>query len=106
MLEERLHAAGDQVSRRFVAGHGQEQEERVELDLRERLAVHLRAQQHADHVVARGAPAFGGQLVRVGEHAEARGHAVLDAFGVLGVVEADQPVAQVEYHPAVFHRDA
>jgi len=41
VVEEAEHAVGDGVARRLVSGHGQQQEEQVELELGEPLAAHL-----------------------------------------------------------------
>ena len=53
VLEQRQHAVGDQVAGGLVARDGEQQEEDVELELGERLAVDLGLEQHADEVVAR-----------------------------------------------------
>ena len=47
VLDQREHAARDQVARRLVAGDGEQQEERVELHLGQPLAVDLGLHQHA-----------------------------------------------------------
>ena len=52
VLDERQHPVRDQVARRLVAGDGEQQEEQVELELGEPLAVDLGLEQHADDVVA------------------------------------------------------
>ena len=43
VLEEGVHGPRDEVPRRLVAGHGEEEEEQLELELRELVAVHLDA---------------------------------------------------------------
>ena len=50
VLEEGRHGPGHQVPGGLVAGHDEEQEEEVDLDLVELLAVHLGVEEHGDHV--------------------------------------------------------
>ena len=77
VLDQRQHAAGDQVARGLVAGHGEQQEERVELHLGEPLAVDLAAHEHADQVVARMVARARGELVGVHAHLRGRAHPLL-----------------------------
>ena len=68
------------------------------------LAVHLRLQQRADHVVAAGSRVGPPQAVRVHEHLRSRHRPCSGVVCVLGVVEADQPVAPFEDLVAVLVR--
>ena len=97
MLDEREHAARDRVARRLVAGHEQQEEEGVEVDLGELLALDLGLEEHAHHVVARAPAVFGGELVRV--HVDLRRGGLagfVRPVAVLRVVEADHRVAPIE----------
>ena len=53
VLDEGEHAMGDGVAGRLVPGHGEEQEEQVELVGGERLSVHLGGDERGDDVVPR-----------------------------------------------------
>ena len=53
VVAERADAVRDRVARRLVAGDGEQQEEEVEVHLRERVAVDLGLEQRGDDVVAR-----------------------------------------------------
>ena len=105
-LEEAVHAAGDGVAGRLVAGDAQQQEEHVELDFVERLAVDVGRQQCRDDVVGRLVAAFLLERVGVGEQLAERTHHVLFALGEVGIVGTDHRVGPVEDLRAVLERDA
>ena len=56
--EQRQHAARDEVARRVAAGVDEQQEEQVELEVGEPLAVDLGGEQHARRCRRRAAPRF------------------------------------------------
>ena len=100
VLEEGVHRPRDQVPRRLVAGHGEEQEEQLELELRELVAVDLDVGEHAHEVVGGVGLLLGEELGRVGEELDGRLAGVVLAVGVgleLGVFLADHPVGPVEH---------
>ena len=101
MLEERGHRTGHQVPCRLVAGHDEQQEEEVELELVQLLALHLCVDQDRDQVGLGREPALRGQLLRVAVdlHGRLAGVRVRDL--VLGVLGADHAVGPVEDHAAV-----
>ena len=106
VLHEGRHPVGDQVSRGLVAGHGQQQDEQVELGLGEPLAVDLGFEEPRDDVVARLLATLAGQVV--GGHVElhGRGRGLVARRVVLRVLAADEPVAPVEQAVAVLDRPA
>ena len=96
VLEERVHPVRDGVARRLVAGDRQQQEEEVEVHVRQRLAVDLAAEQRGDDVVARVAPSLLGQLLGVHEHLDLGLEHLLVGHRVLRVLGADHAVAPLE----------
>ena len=75
VLDERQRAVGDQVARRLVAGHHQGDEEQVELEVVEAVAVELGLDQRGHQVVAGVGPAVGGDVVAVEVDLGGRGRA-------------------------------
>ena len=68
VFEQHDGAGGDQVAGRLAPRVLQEHEEEVDLQLRERLALDLGGEQHAEQVVARLRPPLLAQPVGVHEH--------------------------------------
>jgi len=65
MFEQGQDSAADEVDRRFVAGHQQENGRRQHLALAERVALLLGRRQPAQQIGARGAAPVGQQLEEV-----------------------------------------
>ena len=106
VLDERAHAARDQVASGLVAGDREQQEEGVEVHLGELLAVDFAHHERAHQVVAGILLALLGQLVRIEPHLHGRLLADLRGVAEFRVVEADQPVAPLEDLVAVLERHA
>ena len=106
MLEERDEAVGDQVAGGLVSGDREQEEEEVDLEPGETLAVDLGLTQHADQVVARVGPLLLGELGRVRVELHRRDRGVLFGDAVLGVFAADHAVRPVEQLVAVLLGDA
>ena len=106
VVAERVHAVRDRVARRLVAGDREQQEEEVEVHLRQAVAVDLGVEQRRDDVVARHLAAFGRERVGVHEHLDLRVLHLFVGDDVLGVLAADHPVAPLEELVAVLLRHA
>ena len=101
VLEEGQHAARDEVAGRLVAGHGQQHEEQVDLELARAGRRRARPGQHAHQVCVGVEALLLGQLVGVGEQLH-RGLGRPSATDlVLRVLAADHPVGPVEDQVAV-----
>ena len=98
IVEEGGHPPRDQISGGLVAGHGEEEEEQLELHVGELLPVDVHAGQHAHQVVVGIGPLGGEQLGGVGVQLHGRLWRFLLAGLVLGILVADHPVGPVE-HP-------
>ena len=96
VLAQGDHAVGDGVAGGLVAGDREQQEEQVELQLGEALALDLRAEEHGDEVVLGVELALGRQLVEVAVQLHRRVLGQLGVGVVLGVLGADHAVAPVE----------
>ena len=96
----------DRVARRLVAGDGDQQEEEVEVHLRQAVAVDLGVEQGRDDVVARHLAALGRERVGVHEHLDLRVLYFFVGHDVLGVLAPDHPVAPLEELVPVGLRDA
>lgn len=94
---------GDQVACRFAASVLQQQEEEVNLELRERLAVDLCLQQHGDQVIGRLLTTQLAHGIGVGVHLHRRQH-----LGIVGQlrVEAERRLGQLEDAMAILGRHA
>ena len=91
---KREHPLRDRGAGRLVAGDGEQQEEEVELDLGQPLAVDLGLEQHADDVVGRAAAVDRGALLAPSRFAHAKISPIARpsraaVAAVLGLVEAD-----------------
>ncbi len=86
----------DGVAGRFVASHRQQQEEHVEVHVRQRVAVDLGLEEPADDVVLGLIAMPLGELLRVHEHLDLSVHHLFVADLVLGILRADHAVAPVE----------
>ena len=101
---ERVHAVADRVARGLVAGDAEQQEEHVELELVELVAVDLGVEQRRDDVLA----GFVLRLQLVGVRVEL-GERLVDVGAArreLGVVAADHLVRPVEDARSILERDA
>ena len=105
VLGERPQAVADGVARRLVAGHHQQDEERRQLGVGERLAVHVGVDEGRGEVVGGVLEPVGGQLphelgeVVAGVHE--RQHGVLALGDVLGVAEGQDDVRPAEHRVVV-----
>ncbi len=101
-----MHGAGHEVAGRLVAGHGQQEEEQLELEVAEVLALDLDGGEDAHEVGVGVDPLLGEELGGVGVelHGGGEGHLGLDL--VLGVLVADHAVGPVEHLVAVVLGDA
>ena len=106
VVEEGGHGARHEVPGRLVAGHDQEEEEEVELELVELLALHLGVEEHRDEVLLGLEPPVGGQLLGVAYTCMAASPESTPGDLVLGVLGADHAVGPVEDHAAVLLGDA
>ena len=80
-------------------------EEEIELELRQLLALDLRVHQRRDEIVARVRAALERELVRVDVHLGGGDLAVVLRRLELRIVEADEPIREIEDLLAVFERD-
>ena len=106
VVAERADAVRDRVARRLVAGDRDQQEEEVEVHLRQPVAVDLGVEQRGDDVVARHLAPFGRERVGVHEHLDLRVLHFFVGHLVLGVLAPDHPVAPLEELVPVGLRDA
>jgi len=106
MLEEGEHPAGCGVTCCFVARHGQQQDEQVELLGRQHVALLVGLEQLGHDVVTGIVTTLRGEQVGVGVHLGGGEGAVVVGGLKLGVVVSDQPVGQVEQAIAVGRRRA
>ncbi len=100
VLEEGVHGPRDEVPSRLVAGHGEKQEEQLELELRELVAVDLDAGEDAHEVLGGVGLLLGEELGRIGVELHGRLAGVVltvDGGLELGVLLADHPVRPVEH---------
>src|SRR5436305_652117 len=106
VLDQRVHATGDRVARRLVAGHREQHEERVELELGEDIAFLVGLEQPRDDVVLRFLTLLLRELVRVHEHLHGRAVCLFRSHAVLRVIRADHAVGPVEDLVPVLERHA
>jgi hypothetical protein len=106
VLDEGQHPVGQGVAGGLVAGDGEQQEEHVELELGEGVALDLGPEQDRHHVVLGVLLAPGRQVVGVGVELHGGVEGVVVAAGVLGVVGADEAVRPVEDLEPVLLGDA
>ncbi len=104
VLEQRVHPVRHRVPRRLVAGHREQQEEQVEVHLRQLVAVDLAVDQRAHDVVAGVLPSIVRELLGIHEHLDLRLHHALFGDGVFRVLATDHAIRPVEQPVTVFGR--
>ena len=96
MLEKQQQPVRDQVASRLVARDGEQQEERVELERAEALALDLAVEQRAHQVVTGGREPVLRESIGEEEHLLGRPGRFLESHDVFGILVSDHPVAPVE----------
>ncbi len=97
MVDEGQRAVVDEVPGRLVAGHDQGDEEQVQLEVVEAVAVDLGLDEGGHQVVAGVGPAIGGDVVAVHVDLGRRVGPGIRGGLELGVVEGDHRVAELEH---------
>ena len=107
VLEERVHRSGHQIAGRLVAGHREQEEEELELQLAELLALDLDGGEHAHEVGVRVDALLGEELGRIGVELHGGLVSAMSRLQlVLGVFVADHAVGPVEHLVAILARHA
>ena len=106
MVEEGDHGPGHEIPSRLVAGHREQQEEQVELELGELVALDLGLGENTEEVLVRVEPLLLAQLVGIGIELESCLAGGIGGDLVLGILGADHPVGPVEDEVTVLLGDA